>query len=44
MVNLNVTPETYIKDLSGGMNQKLAIVKPLFNKLKTLFLDKQPQC
>ncbi len=39
MVNLNVTPETYIKDLSGGMKQKLAIVETILQQSKTLFLD-----
>ncbi len=34
MVNLNVTPETYIKDLSGGMKQKWQLLKPFFNNQK----------
>lgn len=39
MVNLNVTPQTYIKDLSGGMKQKLAIVETILQQAQTLFLD-----
>ncbi len=39
MVNLNVTPETYIKDLSGGMKQKLAIVETILQQSKTFVLD-----
>ena len=30
-------PETYIKDLSGGMKQKLAIVETILQQSKTLF-------
>ncbi|SUK83329.1 Duplicated ATPase component YkoD of energizingmodule of thiamin-regulated ECF transporter [Staphylococcus aureus] len=36
MVNLNVTPETYIKDLSGGMKQKLAIVETILQQSKNI--------
>lgn len=39
MVNLNVTSATYVKDLSGGMKQKLAIVETILQQSKTLFLD-----
>lgn len=38
-VNLNVTKNTYIKDLSGGMKQKLAIVETILQQADTLFLD-----
>uniref|UniRef100_UPI000ABD0C2E ATP-binding cassette domain-containing protein n=1 Tax=Staphylococcus aureus TaxID=1280 RepID=UPI000ABD0C2E len=39
MVNLNVTTETYIKDLSGGMKQKVAVVETILQQAKTLFVD-----
>lgn len=39
MVNLNVSSATYVKDLSGGMKQKLAIVETILQQSKTLFLD-----
>jgi len=38
-VNLHVTDQTYVNQLSGGMKQKLAIVETILQKSKTLFLD-----
>ncbi|GAB5657460.1 hypothetical protein JMUB7498_26720 [Staphylococcus aureus] len=39
MGNLNDTPETYIKDLSGGRKQKLGVVETILQQSKTLILD-----
>lgn len=38
-VNLNVTENTQINQLSGGMKQKLAIVETILQQADTLFLD-----
>lgn len=38
-VNLNVTDNTFVNHLSGGMKQKLAIVETILQEANTLFLD-----
>lgn len=38
-VNLKVSDQTYVNQLSGGMKQKLAIVETILQRAETLFLD-----
>lgn len=38
-VDLNVTEDTFVNNLSGGMKQKLAIVETILQEANTLFLD-----
>ena len=38
-VDLNVTDNTFVNHLSGGMKQKLAIVETILQEANTLFLD-----
>ena len=38
-VDLNVTEDTFVNHLSGGMKQKLAIVETILQEANTLFLD-----